>query len=129
MRRGQRLRLAYEHEHRLTEHRRVRSAVGVGVGACGAIWSTAADLGRLLGALAQTALILWFVHLVGAWHAMPSPLWTVALIAAAVGLVRVVAWWPRLPPTAGDRIRRIWATVGSFASPIGVADVIVWATA
>lgn len=81
------------------------------------------------GAVAQAMLVLWFVHLVGAWHAVPSLLWTAALIAAAVGLARVVAWWPHLPVVAGDRTRRIWATAGSLAAWSAVAALLLWATA
>lgn len=74
-------------------------------------------------------MLLWFVHLVGAWHVVPPLWWTVALVAAAVGMARVTAWWPRLPTTAGSRPRRIRATAGSLAFYAVIAGVVLWATA
>ncbi len=81
------------------------------------------------GAVAQAALVLWFVHLVGAWHAVPPLLWTAALIAAAVGIVRVEAWWPHLPSVVGDRPRRIRSTAAFLAVWAAVTGLLLWATA
>jgi len=84
---------------------------------------------RALVAIASSLVLLWAVHLGGRWDVVPPLLWAAAVAVFAVGLVRVVDWWPRLAWTAGSsRGRRIASTVLSLALTSALAGCLAWAS-
>lgn len=83
---------------------------------------------RAPAAVASSLVLLWVAHLAGAWHVVPPAVWTIAVAVFAVGLVRLAAWWPRLPPTAGaSRTRRVASTALSLAGTAALAGFL-WAS-
>lgn len=84
---------------------------------------------QALAAIASAAALLWLTHLLGAWQVVPPAVWAVALAVVAVGVARIVAWWPHLPVTSGPVRRRVWSTVTEFAVTGALLALLAWATA